>query len=160
MVEAWTFAYLLYRSWNIFSYGLNLNIEIGGSDTHFKKIYKILQKVIESVIDKLLTWNLVNRVTMRIPSAMLNKIYENITCIKWRPFWKIMYIYIYISQISWHYYWYIVILILHVVHKCVSNSTCMLYKTYHSMFNTLILNGFLAWDSFLPKWVIIIVICL
>ena len=149
VVEAWTFAYLLYRSWRTFSAMDSIWIlKLAGMTPILKKIYKILQKVIESVIDKLLTWNLVNRATMRIPSAVLNKSYENITCIKWRPFWKTMYIYIYIyiyiSQISWHFYWYIVILILHVVHKCVSNSTCMLYKTYHYMFNTLILNGFLA----------------
>jgi len=39
----------------------------------------------------------------------------------------------YQEAITFH--WYIVILILHVVHTCVSNSTCILYKTYRSMFN-------------------------
>ena len=43
--------------------------------------------------------------------------------------------YIYTRQISRSYYWYIVILILHVVHTCVFNSTCILYKTYRSMSN-------------------------
>ena len=55
---------------NIFSYVPNLKIEI-------------------AVIDNLLTRNLVNRVTVLIPSAVLNTIYENITDIEWRPSRKI-----------------------------------------------------------------------
>ena len=73
---------VVYVMKNISSYGPNLKIEIGGND-----FYKIFQIVI--VIDKLLTWNLINRVAMIIPIAMLSKVYENITDIEWRPSWKI-----------------------------------------------------------------------
>ena len=66
---------VVYVMKNISSYGPNLKIEIGGND-----FYKIFQIVI--VIDKLLPWNLVNRVTMIIPIAMLSKVYENITDIE------------------------------------------------------------------------------
>ena len=41
--------------------------------------YKLFQKVTAIVLDKVLTWNLVNRVTVHIPIAVLNTIYENIT---------------------------------------------------------------------------------
>ena len=48
-----------------------------------------ISKVISIVINNLLTWKLVNRVTVLIPIDLLNKIYENITDIEWQPSWKI-----------------------------------------------------------------------
>jgi len=76
---------VVYITENIFSYGHNLKIPISGNGSHLRTLdfNKIFQKVISIAMDKLLTYNLVNRVAVLIPIAMLNKIYENITDIEW-----------------------------------------------------------------------------